>query len=317
MPVVISLIFVLLFISACNSSDQPSAPLEEEVVLDLSDPQSPDQQSDDNYNTKQQPGPVPTKTITPSPEPTASPTPMPSPSPSPTTEPRRFLVDAMIFNGVGVNASNGQALIDLVASHGLSYEVIDSAKLNSMPLDQLLKYGVFVWPGGDANQMNSALTSETRVRVRQAVRQGVGYAGFCAGAWIAVGPDALNKAPYWGFAIASGDYLKVFYPLVPPPPDGFMVWVQFPDGSKRNVVWWQGPFLWKSLGSIIAKYADGSSAISETWSGLGYVTLSGVHTEAPQSWRDGIGLVDSDGLDLDIAWDMIDAALKQRPLAAF
>lgn len=225
--------------------------------------------------------------------------------------------DALIFNGAGVNASNAQSLINIVASHGLTYEVVDSTQLNSMTAAQIANHGVLVWPGGNADDMNAALTAETRLHVRQAVQQyGVSYTGFCAGAWIAVGPDAANQTPWWGFALVTGDYLKTYYPNGQDP-EGAIVPVTFSNGTVRDLVWWQGPYLPVLSNGIVGKYPDGRVAIAETWSGKGYVTISGVHPEAPQSWRDGINLVDPDGLDFDVAWDLIHAALKKTPRPAF
>jgi hypothetical protein len=81
------------------------------------------------------------------------------------------------------------------------------------------------------------------------------------------------------------------------------------------MVWWGGPSLPEWKGGVIARYTDNNQpAIAQTWSGNGLVILSGPHPEAPQNWRDKLGLSDSDGLDQDYAGQMLEAAAKQQPM---
>ena len=247
--------------------------------------------------------------------PSPAPTPVVTATPVPSTG-RKYSTDVMIFNGAGTNASDAQSLIDIVASHGLTYHVIDSTQLNSMSAAAISDHGVLVWPGGDSNVMDASFTSDTRLRVYQAVHDyGVSFTGFCAGAWIAVGPPPGSQAPYWGFSIVAGSYLKEYYPNAQIVSGGVIVPITFANATVRDLVWWQGPFLPSLPGGIIAKYSTGEAAIVESWSGKGYVTISGVHPEAPQSWR--YGLVDPDGLDFDVAWSMINSALTKTPLQVF
>ena len=95
--------------------------------------------------------------------------------------------DVLLYNGTGVSTSDWQTTESLIQSQGWSYELI-------------------VIPGGIGGTITSYLTPETRLNLRQAVQdQGVGYVGFCAGAWIAVGPEAQSSATAtYGLAIAPG-----------------------------------------------------------------------------------------------------------------
>ena len=96
-------------------------------------------------------------------------------------------------------------------------------------------------------------------------------------------------------------------------PTAAMVDVKFADGSVRNLVWWGGPITPEWPGGVIARYETGDPAISQTWSGKGFVVVSSPHPEAPQGWRSTAG-TDSDGLDDDVAIQLIRAALDQKPL---
>jgi len=252
----------------------------------------------------------------PSTSPTATSTPSPTPSVTATPTPTASSVaDFLLYWGPGATESAAQALADIVTSHGLTYRRVDASGLNAMTSAELASYSTILWPGGDSNVADAALSPDTKIRVRQAViNSGVGFSGFCAGAWIAVGPNPGTAAPAWGFAILAGNYLKEYLPNGQYLTNA-MVPITYADGSVRSEVWWQGPYLWSNVGTVVAKYPTGEAATIESWAGKGYVTLTGVHPEAPQSWRDGLN--DTDGLDTAFAWSMIDAARRKSPLRTF
>lgn len=226
-----------------------------------------------------------------------------------------YTTDVMLFNGSGVSTSDWQSTESILKSQGLSYQLVNSAELNAMSLEQITSFGAIVVPGGSGGTITSNLTPATRIRVRQAVRDyGVGYVGFCAGAWVAVGPEAdTDNTAGYGLAVAKGSVLPS-WPV--PGRTAAMVPVTFSDGSVRQLVWWGGPATPEWENGVVARYADGKPAISERWAGKGYVVISGPHPEAPQGWRSTAG-TDSDGLDYDIAIDMIQAALKKQALATY
>lgn len=183
------------------------------------------------------------------------------------------------------------------------------------------QYQLIIWPGGDSIIQQNNLDPNTRERVREAVvNSGVSFAGFCAGAFIAVGPKPpAGGTPAWGLSIANYNYVTEYLPLGAgqTQPIAAMVLLSFADGTSRDIVWWDSPFLPTIAGGTISKYPDGSAAMIQVQSGNGFVVLSGPHPEAPQSWRDEENLVDTDGLDTDIAWNLINAALTRSRLAAF
>jgi len=229
-----------------------------------------------------------------------------------------YTTAVLLFNGTGVSTSDWQSTETIVKSMGLSYQLVNTAQMNALSLDQLSNYGVIIVPGGSGGTIYSNLTTATRLRIRQAIRDnGVGYVGFCAGAWVAVGPEAdTNSTASYGFAVAEGDILPYWYP------DGntslvtAMVDVSFSDGTKRSLVWYGGPSTPEWSSGVIARYDNGKPAISQTFSGSGFVVISGPHPEAPEGWRASAGF-DSDGLDFDIVKAMINAALNRTAMAAF
>lgn len=253
-----------------------------------------------------------------SPSPTASPKPSPTSSSTPSPAPSSSKTDALIFDGTGTSASNAQTLIDMVAGHDLSYRVVDSYQLANMTSAELAAFRLIIWPGGNSITMNDALAASTRQKVRNAVvSSGVNFVGFCAGAWMAVGPTpAAGAAPYWGLSIVPGDYLKAYDPNgTTTNPTAAIVKLNLAT-SSRYVVWWDSPYLWDISGGVLARYPDGKAAMVQTMAGNGFVVLTGPHPEAPQSWRDAEGLSDPDGLDTVTAWSLIEGALNRRPISA-
>jgi glutamine amidotransferase-like uncharacterized protein len=170
--------------------------------------------------------------------------------------------------------------------------------------------------------MSSSLRTSTRERIRKAVvENGVSYVGICAGAFIAVSPPAKEGAtgPAWGLSLVTNPMdptdLLPYYHLEEEGIEDAMVDVQLYDGTTRSLVWWGGPYLPEFPKGVIARYGDTKQpAIVETWAGKGLMILAGPHPEAPANWRTKLGLTDSDGLDQNIAWNLINAALMKSPL---
>lgn len=222
----------------------------------------------------------------------------------------------LLYNGVGVSTSDWQATEAILQSQGWSYQLVNSSELNAMSLDQVASFAAIVVPGGSGGTITSNLASDTRIRLRQAVRdRGVGYVGFCAGAWIAVGPEASgNSTASYGLAVAPGSVLPVYWPDGNSSLTAAMVPVTLAGGGQRSLVWWGGPSTPEWSDGVLGRYKDGSPAISQIRSGRGQVVISGPHPEAPQSWRATAG-TDVDGLDTDIAVEMIRSAISGQSVA--
>lgn len=222
---------------------------------------------------------------------------------------RAWSTDALIFNGTGTAGVDAQQIAEILDSKGKTWAMADSAQLDAMSVEELAKFGMIVWPGGYAGVNSSSLSAETRVRIRQAVSErGVSFIGFCAGAFIAVSPAGEPQG--WGLGLVNAPTLD-YFPLEDQGVTASMVPVKLGGGTTRELLWYGGPQMHEWPGTIVGRYADGAGAISQLRVGQGVVVLSGPHPEGPQSWRDEFGLVDSDGLDFELAWQLMDAALNR------
>jgi glutamine amidotransferase-like uncharacterized protein len=88
------------------------------------------------------------------------------------------------------------------------------------------------------------------------------------------------------------------------------------DGTKLDQYWQDGP-QFSGWGEILGKYPDGTPAIVESKSGKGWVILSGVHPEAPQSWRSGMKFTTTAAVDNAYAETLVTAALNGTSLPHF
>jgi len=94
------------------------------------------------------------------------------------------------------------------------------------------------------------------------------------------------------------------------------VTISFPKSGTMDMYWQDGPQL-SGWGEIISKYPDGTPAMVEGKSGNGWVILSGVHPEAPASWRTGLKFKTSVAADLAYAGTLITTAMNGTTLPHF
>jgi hypothetical protein len=85
--------------------------------------------------------------------------------------------------------------------------------------------------------------------------------------------------------------------------------VSFPSQGGLDIYWQNGPDL-SGWGSVVGKYPNGHPAIVEGHWGKGLVILSGVHPEAPASWRGGMNFKTPVDVDLAYAGKLVKAAFN-------
>jgi glutamine amidotransferase-like uncharacterized protein len=238
---------------------------------------------------------------------------------TPTPSKRSYSIDVLLFAGTGTWSTEVLALESILKTHGLTYRKMSSAQLNALSLVDLSQYGLMIFPGGAGGSQSQSLTPQIHALLRSAVQdQGVSYLGFCAGAFIAVAPAPLpGQDVSYGLGIVGGPELDYYYLENQISPDVAMTLESFADGSQRDLLWYGGPVTPHIPGGVVAKYPNGDPAITQLFSGKGFVMLSGPHPAAPESVKTSFGLTDTDGSDVELAWDLIQAALQQKPFQAF
>ena len=89
--------------------------------------------------------------------------------------------------------------------------------------------------------------------------------------------------------------------------------LSIPDGPTLDYYWEDGPQL-TGWGEVVAKYPDGTPAVVQGTFGGGWVILTGVHPEAPESWRRGMNFTTPTGASRAYAATLVDSALNRRQL---
>ena len=216
----------------------------------------------------------------------------------------------LLFTGTGTTSSDVAAVTAVLNTLGLGFTTADSGHLNAMTEPQLGGYKLIIVPGGDSTIIGGNLSSSTAANIRGAVGDyGVHYLGICAGAFFG------GYSIYNGVNLTDGVSFN-FYA------DEFKgihvesVLLSFPDGSPLDVYWQDGPQL-SGWGQVIARFPDGTPAITEGMSGNGFVVFTGVHLEAPASWRGSLDFTTPESVDLTYAGTIVQAAYSGTPLSHF
>src|SRR5262249_37721262 len=147
------------------------------------------------------------------------------------------------------------------------------------------------------------LTSEAAAHVRNAVQNGLNYLGICAGGFFA------GNSPYNGLNLTSGVKFG-FYSVGNQGVRKTAVPIACPGTPNLGQYGEYGP-QFTGWGNVVAKYPDGTPAVVEGALGKGWVVLSGVHPEAPESWRRGMNFTTPANVDNAYAAMLIRAAMER------
>ncbi len=92
-----------------------------------------------------------------------------------------FNGSVLLFHGSGSSPNAVKALATILEECGMDFEAVDSRTLNEMTEDDLGRFRLIVFPGGNYVEMGNSLSLDTTQRLRKAIRGGVNYLGICAG----------------------------------------------------------------------------------------------------------------------------------------
>ena len=212
----------------------------------------------------------------------------------------------LLFNGTGTSTGDVAALEKILTGEHLDYSTTDSPELNAMSESQMCKYRLLIVPGGNFEHIGNSLTSSTAANIRNAIQHGLNYLGICAGAFFA------GNSPYNGLNLTSGTRFG-FYAAEARGIRREAVAVTTAGGQTLDQYWEDGPQL-TGWGAVAGKYPDGTPAIVEGTFGNGWVILTGVHPEAPASWRHGMDFKTPADIDNAYAATLVRAALNRGSL---
>ncbi len=216
----------------------------------------------------------------------------------------------LLFNGTGTSTNDVAAIETLLKKSKISYSTASSAQLDAMSEAQLRTYRLVIVPGGDFTRIGNGLEKDTTVKLRNAVQQhGVSYLGICAGAFFA------GRTPYNSLNLTSGVKFG-FYSAEARGIRKAAVPISGAGTPALDQYWEDGPQL-TGWGAVIGRYPDGTPAVVQGKSGDGWITLTGIHPEAPESWRHGMDFATPASVDRAYVVTLIRSALDRRPLPHF
>jgi glutamine amidotransferase-like uncharacterized protein len=215
----------------------------------------------------------------------------------------------LLYGGEGTSRTDVAAIEQLLLGMHLAYASVSAADLQRLSSAQLRQSRLLIVPGGNFLTMGASLPSSTRTSVHDAVQDGLNYLGICAGAFLA------GQAAYPNFNLTSGVRFE-FYAAAREGIRKTVVPIATPVGPPLDQYWEDGPQL-RGWGAVVAQYPDGTPAVVEGRSGLGWVILTGIHAEAPESWRSNLRFNTPASVDNAYARALIDAAVHGKTLPQF
>jgi len=214
--------------------------------------------------------------------------------------------EILLFNGTGSSPNDVKAFETILKDQQVNYSKVSSSQLNQMSEAQMRGYRLLIIPGGDFIKIGNGLTPATTANIRSAVQDGLNYLGVCAGAFFAGNSpkNGLNLTAGVKFGFYSAEARGIRKTAVP---------IAVAGATTLEHYWEDGPQL-TGWGAVVGKYPDGTPAIVQGTYGSGWVILSGVHPEAPVSWRRGMTFATPVSADTAYAWTLIHAALNRESL---
>jgi len=212
----------------------------------------------------------------------------------------------LLFAGSGTSPGDVEAIESILRENRMAYARANSWQLNGMSESQIKAYRLLIVPGGNFVQIGDGLTPGAAANIRTAVQGGVNYLGICAGAFFG------GNSPYNGLNLTAG----VRFPFYSAEDRGIRkmaVAIADAGAGTLDLYWEDGPQL-TGWGAAVAKYPDGAPAIVQGTSGNGWVVLSGIHPEAPASWRLGLTFHTPVSASQAYAARLIQSALNRTPL---
>lgn len=219
---------------------------------------------------------------------------------------RQGAAPILVFDGDGASPGDVAAIEAVLDGNGLKYTTAGSARLNEMGEAELGAHRLLIVPGGNFIDMAAGLTTRTTAKIHDAVQGGMGYLGICGGAFLAGTSRFYNSVGLAGvqFRFYAAEKNGIRKAAVP---------IASVDGTTLDQYWEDGPEL-SGWGAVVATYPDGTPAVVEGESGKGWVILSGIHPEAPATWRRGMTFATPPAADHAYAATLVKAALNRTSL---
>ncbi|MFJ1652784.1 BPL-N domain-containing protein [Streptomyces sp. NPDC088337] len=214
---------------------------------------------------------------------------------------------ALVYRGPASLPGCPEAVAALLSSGPWNLDVRYTGPNEALPLSAeiLTEAALYAQPGGGTLASAYRRLRRRRREIRDFVRDGGRYLGFCLGGYLA------GATP--GFGLLPGDtdqYISSPGATVHDESDT-LVTVNW-GGRPRTVFFQDGPFFVldeHADATVLATYDNGTPAALVTPFGRGRVAVTGPHPEATTDWYTDHGLPVHDTLDL--AMDLVESVMEE------
>ncbi|MGP8060924.1 MAG: BPL-N domain-containing protein [Acidimicrobiales bacterium] len=232
------------------------------------------------------------------------------PAPSrPTAAGRAGRPLALVYRGGAGCPGCSEPVATLLESAPRPFRTVYCGPGEEVPItpETLSAAALYAQPGG-GNDLEAAWSAMRPYAgaIRDFVGAGGHYLGICMGGYLAGFDPGFNLLPG-----DSGEWITSAGATVHSNDDA-MVTVSW-RGRPRSIYFQDGPYFTvrpDSGATVLATYSNGLAAAVVARYKKGSVGVSGPHPEAPASWYRESGLVDPDGVHLDLGYDLVDTTMR-------
>lgn len=219
---------------------------------------------------------------------------------------------ALVYRGPASCDGCSEAVVALLESSpsGFRTEFCGPDEEVQITASNLAEAVVYAQPGGGNVKPAWRHMRAYAQAIRDFVRDGGHYLGFCLGAYLAGGNPGfglLSRVSVESYVYSAGASVR--------DTDDTVVQVHW-RGKPRHMYFQDGTLFRLQPGAqatVIATYDTGVPAAIIATYGAGRVGLVGPHPEADRSWYRSAGLTNPDGIRFDLGHDLIESTVQGPP----
>lgn len=214
---------------------------------------------------------------------------------------RRQVVDAVVYRGPATIDGCPDAAAEALQAAGLSVDFIGPKERRRLDETGLSGCQLYVQPGGGELETAWPHIKPAKKLLRDFVRGGGGYLGFCLGAYLAGKGPGLGLLPGDTDQYITSDRASISHG------GNALVTVRW-GGAPRRLFFQDGPVILFSRTAdvdVLATYQNGQVAAAVCRVGAGAVGVVGPHPEATPDWFADAGLTQPSPDSVDLATDLI------------
>jgi glutamine amidotransferase-like uncharacterized protein len=214
---------------------------------------------------------------------------------------------ALVYRGPATLPGCPEAVVELLSASRWDFDIryVGPQERLALTPEVLVAATLYAQPGGATLSRGYKHMRKHRSAIRDFVRSGGGYLGFCLGGYLA------GATP--GFALLPGDtdqYIASRHATVKSE-DDTLVQVSW-RGGQRTLFFQDGPHFQLSSdahATVLATYPNNTIAAVVTRFGAGRVGVVGPHPEATPDWFTDAGLSMPQRLGYDLGLDLVDTVM--------